>query len=204
MPVPELFHHRLPWERLISDLLSPPVVWAFLAFPVALRAAGTAQQALQWALVYIALVCVLPAAYIGFEVWQGRITDVHINLREQRLRPYLVSLMGTGLAWLVLQLMGAPELMPMFTLFTLIQMAMMLLLTTRWKISMHAMSITSAVITAGVLYGLTTFLLLTPLILLVGTARVRLRRHSIPQVISGILLGGGITVVMAIVLTPLL
>jgi hypothetical protein len=60
------------------------------------------------------------------------------------------------------------------------------------------------VITAGVLYGLPIFLLLTPLILLVGTARVRLRRHSVPQVVSGILLGGGITVVMAIVLTPLL
>jgi membrane-associated phospholipid phosphatase len=199
-----LLHRRLSWERLISDLLSPPVVWGFLAFPVALRAAGTPQRALQWALVYVALVCVLPAAYIAFEVWQGRITDVHINLREQRLRPYLVSLIGTGLAWLVLQLMGAPELMPMFTLFTLIQMAMMLLLTTRWKVSMHAMSITSAVITAGVLYGLPVFLLLTPLILLVGTARVRLRRHSVSQVVSGILLGGGITVVMAIALTPLL
>lgn len=200
----DLLHRRPSWERLTSDFLSPPVVWGFLAFPVAMRAAETPQQALQWALVYVALVCILPAAYIGFEVWRGTITDVHINLREQRLRPYLVSLIGTGLAWLVLQLMGAPELMPLFTLFTLIQMGMMLLLTTRWKISMHAMSITSAVITAGALYGVTAFLLLTPLILVVGVARVRLKRHTVRQVLSGIALGGGITFVMALVLAPLL
>ncbi len=199
-----LLHQRPSWERLISDLLSPPVVWGALALPMAARAADTLGLAMQWALVYVALVCLLPAAYIAFEVWRGRITDVHINLREQRLRPFTVSLIGTGIAWFVLQLLGAPALMPIFTLFTLLQILLMLVLTTRWKISMHSMSITSAVVTAGALYGVPTLLLCSPLIALVGTARVRLRRHSLSQVIVGIAVGGGITLVMALALSPLL
>lgn len=199
-----LLHQRPSWERLISDLLSPPVVWGALALPMAARAADSLGQAMQWALVYVALVCLLPAAYIAFEVWRGRITDVHINLREQRLRPFTVSLIGTGIAWFALQLLGAPTLMPLFTLFTLLQILLMLVLTTRWKISMHSMSITSAVVTAGALYGVPTLLLFSPLIALVGTARVRLRRHSLGQVIGGIAVGGGITLVMALALSPLL
>ena len=189
---------------MLSDLLSPPVVWGFLAFPMAIRATGSLQDGLPWALVYVAFVCILPAAYIGIEVWRGRISDVHINLREQRLKPYAVSLLGVVLAWVTMLALGAPQLMTLFTFFTLIQMFMMLVLTTRWKISMHSMSITSAVVTVGVLYGPVAFLMLLPLILLVSVARVRLRRHSVRQVISGIALGGIITLTMGIILSPLL
>jgi membrane-associated phospholipid phosphatase len=202
--VADLALKRPSWERVLSDVLSPPVVWGALAVPMSMRATGSLEAALPWALIYIGLVCIMPAAYIGIEVWRGRISDMHINLREQRLRPYAVSLLGVGLAFVVMGLLGAPQLMVVFTLFTLVQMALMLVFTTRWKISMHSMSITSAVVTMGLLFGLTVFLLLTPLILLVSVARVSLKRHSVRQVIAGILLGGSVTLAMGLLIWPLL
>jgi hypothetical protein len=202
--VAELTLRRPSWERALSDVLSPPVVWGALVFPMAIRATGSLAAALPWALIYVGFVCILPAAYIGIQVWRGRISDVHINLREQRLRPYAVSLIGVGLAFITMVLLSAPPLMVMFTLFTLVQMALMLVFTTRWKISMHSMSITSAVVTLGLLYGLVAFLLLTPLILLVAVARIRLRRHSVKQVVAGILLGGGVTMTMGVLIWSLL
>ncbi|MBL8145799.1 MAG: hypothetical protein JNL34_05375 [Anaerolineae bacterium] len=192
------------WARVLSDILSPPVVWGALAVPMALRATGSLQAALPWALIYVALVCLLPAGYIGFEVWRGRISDLHVNLREQRMKPYAVSLIGAGLAFIVMLALNAPQLMALFTVFTAVQMFLMLVFTTRWKISMHAMSITSAVFTLGVLFGLQVFLLCAPLILVVGIARVRLRRHSVRQVMAGILVGASATLAMGLLIQPLL
>lgn len=187
---------RQSWARLISNILSPPVVWACLAFPIAFREAETPNQALLWALTYGVFVCLLPAVYIGWMVMRGKITDIHIQVREQRIRPFIVSIIGTALAWQTLRLMGAPSLLPLFALFSLIQIAVMLAVTLKWQISMHSMSITGAVVTAGALYGLVPALILSPLIPVVGAARIKLRRHTLAQVIAGGVVGGAMTFAM--------
>lgn len=192
------------WARVTSDILSPPVIWGVLAFPVAFRAAESIQQALVWALTYTALVCVMPAIYIGLNVWRGHISDIHIPIREQRIRPFVVSLIGTGIAWLVLSWMGAPALLPMFALFSLVQIGVMLLITIWWQISMHTMCITGAVVVTGALYGWLPMLLLTPLIPMVGAARLKLRRHTVAEVVAGFVVGGSITLVMTLISLPVL
>lgn len=192
------------WARVTSDILSPPVIWGVLAFPVAFRAAESVQQALVWALTYTALVCVMPAIYIGLNVWRGHISDIHIPIREQRIRPFVVSLIGTGIAWLVLSWMGAPALLPMFALFSLVQIGVMLLITIWWQISMHTMCITGAVVVTGALYGWLPMLLLTPLIPMVGVARLKLRRHTVAEVVAGFVVGGSITLVMTLISLPVL
>ena len=184
---------RQSWARLISNILSPPVVWGFLAFPIAFRAAETTQQAILWAVTYGLFVCLMPAVYIGWMVWRGKITDIHMQVREQRIRPFIVSIVGTAFAWQVLQLMGAPSLLPLFALFSLIQIAVMLAVTLKWQISMHSMSITCAVVTTGALYGLGPALLVSPLIPVVGAARIKLQRHTLSQVVAGGLVGAILT-----------
>ncbi len=184
---------RQSWARLISNILSPPVVWGFLAFPIAFRAAETTQQAILWAVTYGMFVCLMPAVYIGWMVWRGKITDIHMQVREQRIRPFIVSIVGTAVAWQVLQLMGAPSLLPLFALFSLIQIAVMLAVTLKWQISMHSMSITCAVVTTGALYGLGPALLVSPLIPVVGAARIKLQRHTLSQVVAGGLVGAILT-----------
>jgi membrane-associated phospholipid phosphatase len=72
----------------------------------------------------------------------------------------------------------------------------MLVITLWWQISMHSMSITGAVVVTGALYGLVPALLLSPLIPVVGAARIKLRRHTLAQVVGGVALGGGITLMM--------
>ena len=188
------------WARLISNILNPPVVWGFLAFPIAFRAAETTQQAILWAVTYGVFVCLLPAVYIAWMVWRGKITDVHMQVREQRIRPFIVSIVGTALAWQALQLLGAPSLLPLFALFSLIQIAVMLAVTLKWQISMHSMSITGAVITTGALYGVVPALVLSPLIPVVGAARIKLQRHTLSQVIAGGLVGGVLTCAMFLTL----
>lgn len=169
-----------------------------MAFPIAFHSAESQERAVIWALTYSVIVCILPALYIGYMVWRGHITDIHVRVREQRIRPFVVSVICTVVAWILLRWMEAPSLLPLFTLFSLIQLAVMLLITLTWQISMHSMSITGAVVVAGALYGPGTALLLSPLIPVVGAARIKLRRHTLAQVIAGGILGALLTAVMVI------
>lgn len=194
---------QLSWARLTSNILSPPVIWGVLAFPIAFREATSQEQALLWAFTYIIMVCGIPALYIGWMVWRGKIGDIHMEERSERIRPFLVSLIGTALAWGMLRLMGAPQLLPNFALVSFVLLGAMLLITLVWQISMHSMSITCAVVAAGALYGIGTALLLSPLIALVSLARLKLGRHTVPEVIAGGILGGGVTMLMLLLLNPL-
>lgn len=187
---------------MISDVLSPPVIWGVLAFPIAFREADSRDQALLWAFTYTIMVCILPAIYIGLMVWRGRISDIHLKERKERIGPFIVSLIGTGLAWAMLNLMGAPPLLPVFALVSLVLLLTMTLVTLVWQISMHSMSIACAVVATGALYGLGPALLISPLIPVVGVARIKLRRHTLAEVIAGGLLGGCLTLIMLIVLHP--
>lgn len=177
------------WARLISDILSPPIIWAIIAFPIAFSAAESSEQALLWATTYGVIVCGLPALYIVYGVWRGHISDIHVTVREQRFRPFLVSLTCTLIAWTILQAMGAPSLLPLFALFSFVQVLVMFLITLYWQISMHAMSITGAVVVTGAIYGVGAALLISPLIPVVGAARVKLKSHTPAQVVAGATVG---------------
>lgn len=179
----------LTWASLVSNILSPPLIWATMAFPIAFRDADSELQALAWALVYCALVCLLPLLYVGWMVHQGKISDLHMEIRQQRLRPFVVSLICTVVAWWALRLMGAPPVVPLFALFSLVQIAVVAVITLVWQISMHAMSISGAVVAALAFFGLVPALILLPLVVLVGAARLKLERHTLAQVVAGSVLG---------------
>ncbi|MFO7322637.1 MAG: hypothetical protein DIU68_012975 [Chloroflexota bacterium] len=179
---------KVSWARIVSDLISPPVVWALLAFPIAHRADHNGTPVV-WAIVYGTLVCWLPLFYVAWNVRNGNITDLHMKVRRERIRPFIVTLLGSTAALAMLVAAGAPRLMPLFALFSLIQLALMTLITLVWQISVHSMSITGAVVTTGALYGVGPALVLFPLVPLVGAARYKLGRHTLSQIIAGAVVG---------------
>lgn len=193
-------HYDISWARLVSDILSPPMVWGALALPITFRYAPTRQDALIWAGIYIVLVCLVPFLYIAFMVQRGHITDMHMKVREQRIRPFIVSISCAALAWITFSLMGAPLMVPMLALFTLIQLILIALISLVWQISVHAMSISGATVAAGALFGFTPAALTVPLVLLVGAARLKLRRHTPAQVVAGTLVGVITPLVLFVVL----
>ncbi len=188
--------YEFSWARVVSDVLSPPVVWAALSFPIANRAAGGSSSALIWAGIYSIFVCILPVLYIAYMVKRGHITDIHIRVRSQRLLPFIVTIACAGAAVLILVALGAPRLVPLFALFSLLQVVIMLAITTMWQISMHAMGIMSAAVAVTALFGAWAGLLAAPLVAMVGAARIRLRRHTLAQVIAGAIVGGSMTALM--------
>jgi len=171
-------------------------VWSALSFPIAGRVASTSGQVVLWASIYSFFICIVPVLFIAYMVKRGRITDIHVRVRRQRILPFTVSIVCASMAVVLLLTVHAPPLVPMFALFSLLQIAIMLMITTIWQISMHAMGITSAVMAIGALFGLSIGLLFAPLIVVVGAARIKLRRHTLAQVVAGAIVGGSMTALL--------
>lgn len=193
---------RLYWARIISNLFSPPMVWAVLVFPMAFREEHPLEQKLLWALTYGILVCLMPLLYIMWMVRRGKISDWHMPERRERMLPFLFSILCTTVAWQVLRLMGAPPMLPMVAIFTLAELLVMSVITLVWQISMHAMSISVAVVATGIVFGPVLALLVSPLMPLVGIARLKLERHTLSQVVAGLLVGAIIPLILLPLLPP--
>ncbi len=179
----------MSWARLVSILLSPPPVWALMAVPVALRDAETVAQGLLNAGIYVLFVSLLPMLYVVLMVRRGHISSLDMPLREQRRRPFLVSIGCTALAWWILHSSNAPGVMPFFALCSLALIAAIALITLTWQISMHMMSITGVMVAAYAFFGPGWAMLVLPFWLLVAAARLQLGRHNPAQLLAGALVG---------------
>lgn len=181
--------HEVRWARLVSDVLSPPVVWAVMTFPIALRDADSHARGVVWALVYVVLVCVLPVVYIAWLVAAGEITDMHLPHRHERTRPFIATILCALVALIVLKLMNSSSKMDFYALSTLMQISLLAMITLVWQISIHTMSISGVVVTVAAWFSVAIALVLIPLVLLVAGARLRLKRHTPAQVVAGIVVG---------------
>jgi len=140
--------------------------------------------ALSWALLCILFGMIIPFLYIFFLYRKNKIYDIHIPEKSKRIKPLLFTLLSYITGLIVLYLLGAPLFLKVIFILTIISASMYTIITYYWKISMHASYITFVVITFNILLG-PWMLMLLPLIPIVGWARVRAKRHTKPQVLTG-------------------
>ena len=184
------------WARLVSDLVSPPVVWAILVIPVALQYSRTTAEALMWSALYSFFICVIPLGFVAYMVKIGRIGDIHMKERRERLRPLLLSIICTTIVWWLLRVGDAPPALPLLALISLIQISIIALITLVWQISMHMMSIAGAAIAVGIIFSMSVGFLMVPLVPLVGAARLKLKRHTPAQIVAGTIIGALVPVLL--------
>lgn len=180
----------------ISMVGSPPVLGAasvgLTAFRLS-RSADTGLDAWVWALVCATLAIFAPLAYVVWLLRRRQVSDIDIQRREERAKPFIASVLGAGLAWIVLLAGDAPGRLSAMAAAFLLQMLIVFGITLRWKISMHA----SAAASAGTVVWTLTGALLPLLILvpLVAWSRIYLRRHTLAQTVAGAVLGFSVFVV---------
>lgn len=181
--------YRLSWARLVSDVLSPPMVWTVLAFPLGLLGAVNVANALASASLYSFLSSWVPVLFIVWMVRRGHITDIHMKVRRQRRIPLLLTIIMSFIGWQLVRLLGASPALVSYTLYTAIGITLMSLITLYWQISLHAMAITSAITVIMLFFGARYAVSLAPLIPLVLLARLNLNRHTPLQILAGVGVG---------------
>lgn len=176
------------WDRhlayVISIIGSPPVLATTM---VGLTASTIATlRAWVWASVYVLLAIYAPLVNVFLLVRRGRVTDIDVCLREQRIRPLLFAIACSLVAWVGLMLGSAPRELLIIAGAVSLQMAIVLAITLRWKISMHCAAAAGAATVLWSLMGTPLPMVGVPII---AWSRVKLRRHTIGQTVAGSLLG---------------
>lgn len=182
-----LVHSRLSHLAYwVSQIGSPPLTGAGAAFLIGFTLSTA--PAWQWTIFYIALTILAPCAYIVWLVQAGKVADFHLPNREQRIRPLLLSVGAAIVTWSVFYQVEAPQLLQMLATVNGIQTALFLVITLRWKISLHCTAATILSELAFVLFGASAAPL-TMSVPLIAWSRVHLQRHTVGQTVAGVLLG---------------
>ncbi len=182
----------------ISQLGSPPVV---TLVAVVLTAAVLQVSAL-WIALHLLLTIGLPVGYIVSLVRQGKVTDLDLQLREQRARPFLVTMGGQTVAWALLSAGGAPYPLPLLAVTALVQTFCIFVITLHWKISVHTSTAAGIAVLLWRVMGSGAGLPLAASLPFIAWSRVKLRRHTPLQVLAGAGLGSAIFL-SALLLAPL-
>lgn len=190
---------RLPahfFSFVFSPLLAPTyaLLAAWATTVLRLLPGGTIANII---LVVAGLTCVFPLAAIALMYVLKIVSDPGLNNRKERTLPFVVSLAGYAATLVFFIHIVAPWWLTMFMAGGIATLVISLIVTLRWKISIHlaAMGGTVAFILRLIQTGVTIFDAegwLAAAILasgLVGTSRMILYRHTPWQVAAGFLNG---------------
>ncbi|MBN2073038.1 MAG: hypothetical protein JW770_03725 [Actinobacteria bacterium] len=178
--------------RVLSYVFDGSYISIPIFFIICLVAVQNVPQAIGWAFLCVLFGVIIPYIYILILFYKKKIIDMHIPDKRNRMKPLVMSFLSYSMGLVVMHILKAPLILKSIFTISVISSAIFILITRFWKISLHASWITFVVITFYVLFG-TWMLALTPLVPIVGWARVRIKRHTITQVV----LGSGISCITA-------
>lgn len=174
----------------LSHLLSPAAValavFAWLMLMGGSRVAG---------MVGVGLFAVAPALSLWYLKRVGVLADVYNPDPLVRRRILVAGTMGYGLGYFILRSSGASDLM-LWTGALFVSAGLVVWLIDRyWKISIHSVGVGGGLfilVAAGDLW------VLSPALLMVGWARLRLKAHTPAQVVGGMALGSVLAVSLSV------
>lgn len=186
--------------HFLSTVLSPllmPTYGIFLVLWVSvlcLLPYGTRVAVL---LVGMGITCILPLIFVSVLRHFKMVSDLHVEVREERLIPYLFTALCYAVAAYYLYYCHSPQWFTMFMVGSAITVVMVAMINLKWKISAHMAGIGGIVALVYQLHvqGLSAFDLLWLLCLTVmvagalGSARLALKRHDLWQVLAGVIVG---------------
>ena len=183
--------------RLYSDIFSPPSLYAIFAFVVAWSSLPFWQGTLH-AAIFGALTSLLPLIYLIIQMRRGVLKDIHISTSGQRKIPYILGVGGAFIAYLVLRFIGTSELFLTFMISVIIGLAILGIINSWWLISAHAASISAVATFSGFAYGWRVAVYISPLILATVLVRYYLQRHSIWELLAGVVAGMIVVIGLAV------
>jgi hypothetical protein len=178
----------------LSQFTSPFVVGLGIFGYVSLSTASTLAEGIEW-LTVIVVGLLVPFGYIWWGVKAGKVTDLHVSRRSERLIPLLIGLIALGgmLAGLLALSASRPLVATLVAVIVSYAAATLITQVAKYKISLHIDSAAGAVMVCCLLRG-PVFLALSPLVVLIAWARWKLEAHTLLQAVTGAVLAVAVTV----------
>lgn len=181
----------------ISTVTNPPIICISLFMIICIALSFGADgfdfgKFLVLEAVSLVFASILPMAIIIF--WAKRLnTDSDISNRSDRYMPLIVGIISYLIGFLVCLVLGLDNFLTCLLLCYAVNTGVVLLITTRWKISVHTTGLSGPVGALILLLGPfgAVFGLIYPVLI---WSRVLLKKHTLSQAISGGVQGFFLTV----------
>jgi glucan phosphoethanolaminetransferase (alkaline phosphatase superfamily) len=174
--------------RGASTVLAPAPVAGLVLLIAAARSTSTSAEFGIIAAVAIGWAVLLPRLCIEYGVQRGWWSQSHLPRRQERALPLAVGAVCVVTAILLVQVAGAPRAVTASLGAMACVLAIALIATMIWKVSLHAAAMAGAVVIVSQLLG-AMCILLVPLVVLVAWSRLELREHTLAQVGAGVVVG---------------
>lgn len=179
---------RLKIAKRISDITQPPIITiplfliicAVLSFE---NGAFNFNKFIVLEAISIVFASILPIAIILF--WSKKLdTDFDISNRQDRYVPLIVGIISYFIGFLTCIALNADNFMTILLLCYSVNTGVVLLITTKWKISVHTTGISGPVAALILLLGPigAIFGIIYPIVI---WSRVLLKKHTLAQAICG-------------------
>jgi hypothetical protein len=182
--------------HLVSNVISPPAVVTFVLLTLGFLAGS--RETWMWIGFYVAVTNLIPLSFVIWQRQTGRVTGIHIPVREERY-PLMFLIVGVTIAsWLVLWRFNAPYTLVLFAGIGIFQAALITAITLFWKISAHTTAISGLSVFISYLFW-PIGLLAIPLTPLVAWARIRTESHTLWQTVAGAVAGSGFIIFVLVI-----
>ncbi|MDO8650300.1 MAG: hypothetical protein Q7K33_03260 [Candidatus Berkelbacteria bacterium] len=182
--------------KIVSLLTNPALVVSISVVTIVGRYADSMEKFWQGSLIGIGLL-VVPGITYSIYVWRKEgAVDLDLTERHDRIVPLMLSTLGAVIGSFIVQskLHNATFTEMSYILVTML--AALTVITTVWKISLHAATI-AGLSSLLVVYQGNWFILGYLILLPVIWSRLKLKQHSPNQLIAGTILGAGLTLAAA-------
>ncbi len=156
-----------------------------MALLAAWHSTGSNDDTLSGAIMLVAATAVLPTLLIVVAYRLGLVSSPDLPHRSERLQPAIFAAMCAVSAYPLLVSIAAPTIFLRLDAALASQLLLLALVTVWWKISYHAASAAGLVILAFAWDTTATMMLFAGVAVLIGWARIRLKRHTPAQVLAG-------------------
>ena len=188
--------------RVVTEVFNPPWVGIAVLGAVAANSTKGPMEFLQWWAISGFFTSLLPLGFLVQALRRGSISDWYVTQAHQRIVPFTFAAVSFGAAALLMILLSAPKELLTVTLAGMAGLFVAIALTPKWKLSIHAGSVTGGIVVLVLVFG-PWALLLAPIAPLVGWARTNVAHHTQAQVIVGGLIGGIVAAVVFLVVMTL-
>ena len=172
----------------VTDKFAPAYVGAALILLVAVESTTSLAWGILAGAVGAACTCLIPEALIRAGA-RRKLWDRHVQVRQQRVVPLAMAILSGLVGIALLARLGAAEVLLTVVGSGVAGVVVSLLVNLFWKASIHAGAMCGATTYAYLLAGPVAGLLMTSLCVLTMWSRVRLRHHTVAQVLVGAALG---------------
>ena len=173
----------------VSRVLNPVFVLGVVIVLVSLEAPGSGTWIVLCVLIALFFTVFAPWLVVLYLRRRGEISELFIPERRDRLRPLLFYFASSWVGVGVLYLIHSPPTLYALMVCVAVLSTVALLITMRWKISLHAMGLWASCAIVIALYG--SWWAVVPAGL-VSWARLVLQAHSVSQILVGSIVGAGV------------